>query len=121
MLCKRSKKPQSASLVSYEIEPMLLDYLTSTLAEAEAQCEGTRIAASSEIRNEDFILSYSDDYQAAAFRGQKATKNEFTHVIINPPYKKINKVRNLPMCELPRAKAAIFTLTQVRRNAQQQI
>jgi len=90
MLCNRSKKPQSASLVCYEIEPMLLDYLSSTLSEAEAQCAREGIRASSEIRTDDFILSHSDDYQVDIFRGQKATKDAFTHVIMNPPYKKIN-------------------------------
>ena len=49
MLCKRRKNPRSASLVCYEIEPMLLDYLTNTLAEAVGQCAGVQIAASSEI------------------------------------------------------------------------
>ncbi len=90
MLCRRSKKPQSASLVCYEIESMSLDYLSSSLAEAEAQCAGAEIAASSEIRTDDFILSHSDEYQADIFHGQKATKDGFTHVIMNPPYKKIN-------------------------------
>ena len=90
MLCKRSKKPHSASVVCYEIEPMFLDYLSSTLGAAEAQYANAEIAASSEIRTDDFILSHSDDYQADIFRGQKATKDEFTHVIMNPPYKKIN-------------------------------
>ncbi len=95
MLCRRSKKPQSVSLICYEIKSMLLDYLSSTLAEAEAQCAGAEIAASSEIRTDDFILSHSDDYQADIFRGQKATKDEFTHVIMNTPYKKLTQGRDI--------------------------
>jgi len=90
MLCRHSNKPQSVSLICYEIEPMLFDYLSSTLAEAEAQCACVEIAASSEIRTDDFILGHSDDCQADIFRARKATKGEFTHVIMNPPYKKIN-------------------------------
>lgn len=69
---------------------MLLDYLSSTLAEAEAQCARAQIATNSDIRTDDFILSHSADDQADIFRGQKATKDAFTHVIMNPPYKKIN-------------------------------
>ena len=92
MLCRKANKPGSVSLVCYEVESMLLDYLSGTLIEAEAQCEGKEITACSEIRTDDFILSHPNDYQADIFRDQKATKDEFTHVIMNPPYKKINAI-----------------------------
>lgn len=89
-LCKRPKKPRSASLVCYEIEPLLIQYLASTLSEAEAQCRSAQITATSEIRSEDFILSHCNEYQTDIFRGDKTEKDNFSHVIMNPPYKKIN-------------------------------
>lgn len=90
MLCDRTKKPHSVSFTCYEIEPMLIDYLSSTLAESEVQCAAAQIAANSEIRTEDFILSHSNGSQTGIFRKDQSRADDFTHVIINPPYKKIS-------------------------------
>ena len=90
MLCCSKEKPRSVSLVGYEIERVLIEYLSSTLEEAAAQCAGVNIQTSSEIRAEDFILTHSNGLQANIFREEKSDADDFTHVIMNPPYKKIN-------------------------------
>lgn len=89
-LCEVTPKPRSVSLVCYEIEPLLVNYLHSTLQESEAQCRAIHIDAQSEIHADDFILSYSSSSQTSLFQNHQGVAEEFTHVIMNPPYKKIH-------------------------------
>ena len=90
ILCEREEKPHSVSFTCYEIEPMLIDYLSRTLQESELRCAAAKISASSEIREEDFISSHSTGNQGEIFQGEHRQADDFTHVIMNPPYKKIN-------------------------------
>ncbi|MCY4531430.1 MAG: BsuBI/PstI family type II restriction endonuclease [Gammaproteobacteria bacterium] len=82
-----TKKPRSLSLVCYEIEHSLIDYLRSTLNCMHDQSEAVQIPVNSEIYQNDFILSFVNQSQGDLFKG---TPDLFTHVIMNPPYKKIN-------------------------------
>lgn len=88
-LCESAAKPVSVSLTCYEIEPMLADYLQTTLEDVQAHCEAVEIKASSQIHTDDFILSHPAGPQADIFQEGQGDL-EFTHVIMNPPYKKIN-------------------------------
>ena len=89
-LCDAAIRPHSVTLVAYEIEPLLVRYLQNTLAEARLQCRSAQIKSESTIHKDDFILSHpvtqADLFQSAA----SAVDGNFTHVIMNPPYKKIN-------------------------------
>ena len=89
-LCVGTSKPNSVFIMCYEIETLLIDYLRSTLEESEAQCAIAHIQASSQIHIEDFILSNLAGLQTTIFQGEQGNSGEFTHVIMNPPYKKIN-------------------------------
>ena len=89
-LCEGTTSPRSAALISYEIEPLLTGYLHSTLNEARAQCEAAQIETTSQIYEEDFILSHTAGPQADIFDTRHGTADDFTHIIMNPPYKKIN-------------------------------
>jgi len=84
------KKPRSISLTCYEIEPLLIEYLETTLQEAESQSRAAGIAVSGEIYAEDFILAMADGSQEDLFKTGETHAKTFTHVIMNPPYKKIN-------------------------------
>ena len=68
---------------------MLADYLQTTLEDVQAHCEAVEIKASSQIHTDDFILSHPAGPQADIFQEGQGDL-EFTHVIMNPPYKKIN-------------------------------
>ena len=85
---QETKKPRSACLVCYEIEPALLTYLKSTLREAESRGRLAQIDVSGEIHADDFIVAQSpqDDF----FVSGGPPDAPFTHVIMNPPYKKIS-------------------------------
>ena len=84
-----ASKPRSISLTCYEIEPLLIDYLSSALKELERWSETAGVVAAGRIRPDDFILSHAVDPQANLFAEGQRAPQRFTHVIMNPPYKKI--------------------------------
>ena len=88
-LCLAAEKPHSVVLTAYEIEPVLTTYLRNTLDEAVAQCRLAQVAASRELSEEDFILSHAWGVQPDIFDPAREDGG-FTHVLMNPPYKKIN-------------------------------
>lgn len=85
-----TKKPRSVSLDCYEIEPVLIDHLESTLKEAEIQGRAAGIDVTGTIHTDDFILSSAHGSQADLFQSAESGDKPFTHVIMNPPYKKIH-------------------------------
>lgn len=88
-ICATVRKARSVELVTYEIEPVLTSYLRNTLNEAVAQCCQAQIKAGSELYEDDFILGHAWGVQPDIFnRGHE--DGGFSHVILNPPYKKIN-------------------------------
>ena len=89
-LCHQANKPRSASFVCYEIEPLMLDYLRGTLQVVEQECTSAQIKALSHVHETDFILSNAGNGQSDIFVNWHGSNHEYTHVIVNPPYKKIN-------------------------------
>lgn len=80
--------PRSVSLTAYEIDPLLAEYLRETLDGCAALCRKAGVLGTSELRQKDFILSNSGGSQRDIFR--LGDEEEYSHVILNPPYKKIN-------------------------------
>lgn len=85
-----AEKPSSVELVAYEIEPVLGEYLRSTLDESVAQCADAQITARSALHEDDFILGHKWGAQSDIFNGAQDSEGRFSHVLMNPPYKKIN-------------------------------
>ena len=85
-----TKKPRSVSLDCYEIEPVLSDHLESTLKEAKIQGWAAGIDVTGTIHTDDFILSSAHGPQKDLFQSVESGDEPFTHVIMNPPYKKIH-------------------------------
>ncbi|RDV02095.1 SAM-dependent methyltransferase [Undibacter mobilis] len=63
------------SIAAYEIEPVLLPYLRDQLAELQGPSVTASVVERDFLREAAFALSFGD--------------TQFTHVILNPPYKKI--------------------------------
>ena len=84
-----TKKPHSVALVAYEIEPVLIGYLRNTLDEAVDLCQRVQIRARSVLQEEDFIFSQTWRQQSNIFNPM-GKDDGFSHIIMNPPYKKIN-------------------------------
>ena len=84
-VCRRDRRPAEVQATAYEIEPVLTKYLESTMAGCRSVCEGSGVKFASQIIRTDFI----DD--GAAFEGELFdTRRQYTHAILNPPYRKIN-------------------------------
>ncbi|HLP88110.1 MAG TPA: BsuBI/PstI family type II restriction endonuclease [Nostocaceae cyanobacterium] len=87
-LCQLEKKPKSLHVTAYEIDANFIKYLQQTLTWCEVKCQNLNIKFTYTIYHEDFIQAVANKLQTPLFN-QLAT-TEFTHVILNPPYCKIN-------------------------------
>lgn len=89
-LCAAPQKPRSAALVVYEFDPALTVYLRDTLNEAATQCRKFGINVITQLYERDFILDFCQVNYKDMLRVLIDENTAFTHVIMNPPYKKIH-------------------------------
>ncbi len=80
-------KPRSVFVTAYEIDPLLTEYLTETLAMCRVECEKAGIEFHAEIACEDFIEAAVNQLSATLFA---PATSKFNCTILNPPYRKIN-------------------------------
>ena len=73
---------------------MLSGYLGNTLKEAQIDCEQAQVSASYRLLDHDFILTHRLNPQPDIFDGPGDDGGDFTHVILNPPYKKVSAHRS---------------------------
>jgi len=85
--CGRSPKPCSIEVTAYELESVLFDELNLTITECEKVASAVGIRFGAEILKEDFVKAASEILLSSLL--VKTAKKPFTHVIMNPPYKKI--------------------------------
>lgn len=88
-LCATRPKPRAVTLVCYEIEPPLIDGLRRTLDAAAARCDAAGVPVDAEIRRRDFLLDQPAGLQPGLLDGDGRDAEEFSSVIMNPPYRKI--------------------------------
>ena len=86
-LCNRKERPQSISVVAYEIDDGLISCLTETMELCRDVCRKTGVRFDGSVLHEDFIPAALEQTDHSLFAPEQRT---FTHVILNPPYKKIN-------------------------------
>jgi adenine-specific DNA-methyltransferase len=86
-LISRRKRLQSIKVTAYENDELMLPYLKDTLGRCKATCEEAGVVFSSEIRPKDFVAAGTALTDEGLFAGET---ERFTHIIMNPPYKKIN-------------------------------
>lgn len=78
--------PLSIHVVAYENDQKILPYLKETMEWCKSSCQKAGITFQGEIREEDFVAA-----AIVQVGGLFAVHRErFTHVILNPPYKKIS-------------------------------
>ena len=75
-----NSKPNIVRVTAYEIDGSLIPYLDKSMKQCMKLCEESGINFSYDIRHKDFII----DIISLGFNKQ------FSHIIINPPYSKIN-------------------------------
>lgn len=78
-ICSKKNRPDRIEVTSYEIDRFLSDQLDDALSQAESICDKAGISFTGHMIRDDFVRSYAESEMA-----------RFTHVIMNPPYKKIN-------------------------------
>lgn len=86
-------KVTSCKIAAYEIEQRFIPYLEQTLNECVFELEKFGIKSSYKIINEDFIEDVTKLIHSPLFYDEKLEK--YSHIITNPPYKKINNTTHL--------------------------
>ena len=86
-LLKR-KTVNSLKIDVFDIETIVKPYITETLNLCANEADRSGVKFDSKIYLEDFILNQSE--KSVLLTGE----NEYTHVIMNPPYKKISTSSN---------------------------
>lgn len=86
--CGRSKAPRKICSTAYELESNFQEYLNASAEACKTECEKLGKEFSYEILQEDFILVAAKMLNGGLFFDPKDAR-EFTHAILNPPYKKI--------------------------------
>ncbi len=86
-MCQRSTRPDAILLTAYEIDPVLIECLQSTVVLCRAACKKAGIRFEARIAVEDFL-----EVGASTFAGDLFVAREdeqFDCAILNPPYRKI--------------------------------
>ncbi len=86
-LISQKNRPLSIEVVAYETDEKILPYLKETMKRCELLAMSADISFRGTIKIEDFISSAIDGAEESLFN---PVGKRFTHIIINPPYKKIN-------------------------------
>ena len=86
-LVERKTRPLSIEVVVYETDKGILPYLEETMKRCESLCKSAGVAFQGIVKFEDFVLSAITETEESLF---SVPSRRFTHVILNPPYKKIN-------------------------------
>lgn len=79
-VCGMEQPPRRMSVTTYEVDPALADNLSGSLERTRALCEDRDIHFSGSLVKGDFITDYCHGVDIGGF----------THIIMNPPYGKIN-------------------------------
>lgn len=86
--CRREHKPDCIRFTAYELDPLLFEYLNTTLTECQRTCDRSSVNFCGEMLKGDFIRAGIDLISKDLFPTVKE-RHTFTHAILNPPYKKI--------------------------------
>jgi adenine-specific DNA-methyltransferase len=80
-------RPESVEVVAYETDRNILPHLEETIGLCRQSCAEAGVAYRGTVRCEDFISGAVTQLNNDLFA---TAQDDFTHVILNPPYKKIN-------------------------------
>lgn len=79
--------PHSIEVVAFENDERIIPHLKETVRRCESICRKSGVSFRGETRMEDFIAAAIAQTEGNLFTRQRA---QFTHAILNPPYKKID-------------------------------
>ena len=81
-ICNKKKPVESIHVVAYEVDRLLFDSINDVMMYAEKACRDVGIEFSGKLVKKDFVMEHTTS--------QNALYGDFTHIILNPPYEKIN-------------------------------
>lgn len=84
-LCAGERKPRAIYVTAYELDPALFQHLTETLQRCATVCSKQGIEFRADPTQGDFIRAAVEALEAELFDRPA----RFSHVIMNPPYRKI--------------------------------
>ena len=87
VLISNTQRPRSIEVVAYENDGNVLSHLQETMLACKALCDRKEISFQGKVCAEDFIASAVEQTEYGLFA---APVRLFTHVTLNPPYKKVN-------------------------------
>lgn len=87
--CNRKRRPERIVATTYELSPILAEYLESSLSDCWQTCKSAGIAFERSMQQEDFIRAGGEMLREGLFPGA-IERRSFTHCVMNPPYKKIH-------------------------------
>ena len=79
-ICKSEQPPRKIAVTAYEVDQILFASLNDSLERVRNLCDRLGVEFSGNLKRKDFIADYS----------LGDAPSDFTHVIMNPPYEKIN-------------------------------
>lgn len=82
----RADRPTSIEIVAYETDQNAMPHLEATMELCRQLCAGKGVSFQGTVHHEDFISAAASQLHDSLFG---MTRDSFTHVILNPPYKKI--------------------------------
>lgn len=80
-------KPKKISITAYEVDKILFHHIEDSFKQCSKLCKKNEISFTSKLIKKDFIKDIVDK-----LKNENISK--FTHIIINPPYEKINSFSN---------------------------
>jgi adenine-specific DNA-methyltransferase len=86
-LVSQKNRPLSVEVVAYETDSTILPYLDETMKRSQSLCISNGIVFHGIIKPEDFVSAAITETKESLFA---VPGERFTHVILNPPYRKIN-------------------------------
>ena len=86
-LISRKNRPLSIEVVAYETDSMILPHLEETMKRCQSLCISNGIVFHGIVRPADFISAAVAETRESLFA---VPGERYTHIILNPPYKKIN-------------------------------
>jgi len=86
--CQRDTQPRIVSVIAYELEPLLVEYLHATLVECKEICQEYGIELVGKVLEKDFIHAGVEMLRGGLFPVERYS---FNRAILNPPYKKIKR------------------------------
>lgn len=85
-VCQRKARPHRVSVMAYELDPLLAEYLHSTLTECQEACHERGIEFVGRVLEQDFVSAGIEMLRGGLFPVERYS---FNCAILNPPYKKI--------------------------------